>query len=939
MRYAIFSDIHGNRQAWEAVLADMEASSVHVYVCLGDVVGYGPRPQEVLRGIRARTQNMVVGNHDAAAAGRIDTSLFNPVARKAIEWTRGQLDEESLAFLSAMPVGIATEELLFVHAEAVDPGRFGYIDDAATAQQNFAASNHRVTFVGHTHTPALFRLEEDGSVVQLPDQDCILEADRRYIVNVGSVGEPRDFDDIRARYVIYDADARGLYFRRIGFDPEAYRADLLASGLELKPFFLKIFDHQQAADEEAARTFAPGIAASGEAGWEIGVGMRDLVVPLGPNSAPSSTALPGPEPIPPRERRGARAVAILIPALAILMAVGAVVATWLRDQPADPENPAVNSIKPAGDAVAYQFVGPPVEASPGPAAEASEPLAGPRPGEAEESDPPAVAVVPAPAPAPDPPAPEPAPAPAPKFVKPPIPPEPENPAELLALPVGLVFYAPFDEDESALTADDMSSAGRHLDVASAMPGGLGQVGLACRLEKGGGAVTSEAKPLPELIAITISFWIRLPKPTAEEKPAEEPPPDEKPAEEKPAEVKPAEVKPAEVKPADENPADPPPPAPPVNLVSIKDYCEVRLENNQVVANLDRAGEETRVALPQDSEWHHVLAENGEGITTLWIDHLSTADPTSESLPAVPPGPVAVQIGATEADFFIDEVAIWDRKFTPGERQNLYRCGRLGSPILTPTEVIAHWGFDDGKGTRVFADAAGRHPLGAYRGWRQVKGIAPDPVPLNLKANAFGAQVWHVAERPDEGGSFQMKPDAAFTYEGWVKLGANTAGILGGTTAGGDEKGGSGWRLAAVRDKSGHGLLAFIYENGSEKVQALGKDLPLYDGLPHHFAAIWNPMDSPTHGKMLLYLDNAEVATASLALSNLAPLSGTPFRIAVKQNAIILDELRFSSGVLKPDSFLTGGSSAFAADKADNPIPRGESILRRRDREARERKKK
>ncbi|NIP95732.1 MAG: metallophosphoesterase family protein, partial [Akkermansiaceae bacterium] len=155
MRYAIFSDIHGNRQAWEAIRADMKALEAQVFVCLGDVVGYGPCPREVLRGIRSCTGNMVVGNHDAAAAGLMDASVFNPVARRAIEWTRDQLDEESLTFLAGMPMAIESGPLLFVHAEIVEPGRYGYIDDVATAKENFAASDHHITFVGHTHRPTL----------------------------------------------------------------------------------------------------------------------------------------------------------------------------------------------------------------------------------------------------------------------------------------------------------------------------------------------------------------------------------------------------------------------------------------------------------------------------------------------------------------------------------------------------------------------------------------------------------------------------------------------------------------------------------------------------------------------------------------------------------------------------------------------------------------
>ncbi len=141
-------------------------------------------------------------------------------------------------------------------------------------------------------------------------------------------------------------------------------------------------------------------------------------------------------------------------------------------------------------------------------------------------------------------------------------------------------------------------------------------------------------------------------------------------------------------------------------------------------------------------------------------------------------------------------------------------------------------------------------------------------------------------------------------------------------------------MAVRRARGANGFLAFIYETGAGKVQALASDLPLYDGAAHHFAAVWNPLDSPAHGKMTLYLDNREVATASLAHSDLDPASRQPFRIEAMRLPLIIDEIRFSSGVLAPGHFLTGG---LAADPADDPVHQSESILERRDRELREHK--
>ncbi|NNE91856.1 MAG: hypothetical protein HKN23_09435, partial [Verrucomicrobiales bacterium] len=243
MRYAIFSDIHANRQAWHAVLDDMHAQGADVPVCLGDIVGYGPCPQEVLDGIREVTANFLMGNHDAAACGVLDASIFNDQAREVIEWTQSRLNEDSLEFLQEMPLAIEDDGILFVHAEVEEPGRFLYIDSIEEARDNFAAGPPNVTFVGHTHNPGIYVEEADGQVRELPDHNCQLHEDRRYIVNVGSVGEPRNPEDIRARYVIYDSETKEVDFRRVEFDVEGYRADLEQSGLQVTPYFMRVVDH------------------------------------------------------------------------------------------------------------------------------------------------------------------------------------------------------------------------------------------------------------------------------------------------------------------------------------------------------------------------------------------------------------------------------------------------------------------------------------------------------------------------------------------------------------------------------------------------------------------------------------------------------------------------------------------------------------------------
>ena len=242
MRYAIFSDVHANRQAWEAVLEDIAKQGADTLVCLGDVVGYGPKPLEVLSAVRAVTANFVLGNHDAAACGRLDPSIFNERARIVIEWTREQLDEDALQFLTHVPLQMNGEEVLFVHAEAVKPGEFGYVEGVSSAEVNLKAMTDSLGFIGHTHLPLAYTMPKRGGPVrQLPPSDFQLERGQRYLVNVGSVGEPRT-TDVRASYVIYDDAARTISFRKVVFDVEGYKADLLESGLDILPYFVQVVD-------------------------------------------------------------------------------------------------------------------------------------------------------------------------------------------------------------------------------------------------------------------------------------------------------------------------------------------------------------------------------------------------------------------------------------------------------------------------------------------------------------------------------------------------------------------------------------------------------------------------------------------------------------------------------------------------------------------------
>ena len=203
MRTAILSDVHGNLAALDAVLVEVArlgADAVHV---LGDIVGYGPEPAACVAVVRERAAVSLLGNHDAAAVGLTDREDFNEFARAAIEWTAAVLGPEEREYLAGLPYVHRAGGLLSVHASPLEPARWHYIHGRGDAADHFAHFGERACFVGHSHRPGCFALAADGTVARCGTRER-LAAGRRYLVNVGSVGQPRDRDP-RAAFVIHDA--------------------------------------------------------------------------------------------------------------------------------------------------------------------------------------------------------------------------------------------------------------------------------------------------------------------------------------------------------------------------------------------------------------------------------------------------------------------------------------------------------------------------------------------------------------------------------------------------------------------------------------------------------------------------------------------------------------------------------------------------------------
>lgn len=215
---AVFGDIHSNLEALTAVLADMEAQSVTQRVCLGDIVGYAASPAKCLAMVRSLNCPIVQGNHDEAAGAETPLTGMRDLAKAGIEFSRKKLAPEERTFLKELPRVEKVAGCLFVHASLHNPGEWGYITDAPDAAEHFEQQGVNVCFCGHTHQPRVWSRSDSERPVGRNGQGTItLDRHSRYLINVGSVGQPRDLN-ANACYVIYDADNNTVEFRRVKYD-------------------------------------------------------------------------------------------------------------------------------------------------------------------------------------------------------------------------------------------------------------------------------------------------------------------------------------------------------------------------------------------------------------------------------------------------------------------------------------------------------------------------------------------------------------------------------------------------------------------------------------------------------------------------------------------------------------------------------------------------
>lgn len=226
--YAIISDIHGNWEALEATLEDASSQEVTKFVCLGDVVGYNANPVECLEKIRELGCVTVCGNHDYYCSLDLDLTGVNELAADAVGWTRKQLSMEQRIFLAKLKLVERVENFTIVHSTLDMPELWGYVAESLEAEASMNYQMTTVCFFGHTHIPLAFVKENDiagGAYTRLK-----IDIAKKYFINVGSVGQPRDRDP-RASYVIYNLENQEIELRRVEYDIKTAQAKIRKAGL------------------------------------------------------------------------------------------------------------------------------------------------------------------------------------------------------------------------------------------------------------------------------------------------------------------------------------------------------------------------------------------------------------------------------------------------------------------------------------------------------------------------------------------------------------------------------------------------------------------------------------------------------------------------------------------------------------------------------------
>lgn len=238
MRIAVISDIHGNLEALEATLDRLSQESIDKIVSLGDIVGYGVDPNACVELVRKSCHVSLIGNHDRAALGQLDISYFNPYAKKSVVWTGEMLSEQNRDYIDGLPTMVIDDELsiCFVHSTPLKPEEWNYIFTVYDARVNFNFFSEWICFIGHSHQPVYILMNKKGEIYVHGSARLPVDKSLRYIINVGSVGQPRDGNP-SSSCVIYDTESRLVELMRTPYNIEL--TQLKMHKAEIHPFLVE----------------------------------------------------------------------------------------------------------------------------------------------------------------------------------------------------------------------------------------------------------------------------------------------------------------------------------------------------------------------------------------------------------------------------------------------------------------------------------------------------------------------------------------------------------------------------------------------------------------------------------------------------------------------------------------------------------------------------
>ncbi|MCX5686719.1 MAG: metallophosphoesterase family protein [Candidatus Omnitrophica bacterium] len=230
MRYALISDIHGNLEALEAVVAELSRQRIGEYLCIGDVVGYGADPSRCIDIVRSlKPKALIAGNHEWGVTGFLGLDYFSEYASAAIVWTKKILNPSEIEYLKSFKLVYEGDDFILVHGGLTEPEKFPYIMDSDDALRTMKLMKRPISFVGHTHAAEIYYSDKEKARETIEPR-VLIESGKLYVVNIGSVGQPRDMDP-RASYALYDSDKRTVEIRRVAYDIEKAKAKILKAGL------------------------------------------------------------------------------------------------------------------------------------------------------------------------------------------------------------------------------------------------------------------------------------------------------------------------------------------------------------------------------------------------------------------------------------------------------------------------------------------------------------------------------------------------------------------------------------------------------------------------------------------------------------------------------------------------------------------------------------